>query len=63
MRGRVRILRAGSASSVTLLLRDGRRVFWGGDGDTTLKVEAAEALLRMPGTFYDVSRPAVVTRR
>jgi hypothetical protein len=38
-------------------------VFWGGDGDTALKVAAAEALLKMPGTFYDVSRPAVVTRR
>lgn len=63
MRGRVRILRAASPSSVTLALRDGRRVFWGGVGDTALKIAAAEALLKMPGSFYDVSRPAVVTRR
>ena len=63
MRGRVRIVRAASPSSVTLVLRDGRRVLWGGVGDTALKLQAAEALLKMPGTVYDVSRPGVVTRR
>jgi cell division protein FtsQ len=63
MRGRVRIVRAASPSSVTLVLRDGRRVLWGGVGDTTLKVQAAEALLKLPGSVYDVSRPGVVTRR
>ncbi len=63
MRGRVRIVRAASPSSVTLVLRDGRRVLWGGVGDTALKAQAAEALLAMPGSFYDVSRPGVVTRR
>ncbi|MCU1351163.1 MAG: ftsQ [Acidimicrobiales bacterium] len=63
LRGTVRILRAASPSSVTLVLRDGRRVLWGGVGDTALKVQAAEALLKMPGSIYDVSRPEVVTRR
>jgi cell division protein FtsQ len=63
MRGRVRIVRAASPSSVTLVLRDGRRVLWGGVDDTALKAAAAEALLKMPGTVYDVSRPGVVTRR
>lgn len=63
MRGRLRIVRAASPSSVTLVLRDGRRVLWGGVGDARLKAQAAEALLRMPGSFYDVSRPGVVTRR
>ncbi|MDX6199152.1 MAG: cell division protein FtsQ [Actinomycetota bacterium] len=63
MRGRVRIIRAASPSSVTLVLRDGRRVLWGGVDDTALKVAAAEALLKMPGSVYDVSRPGVVTRR
>jgi cell division protein FtsQ len=48
---------------VTLVLRDGRRVLWGGVDDTALKSAAAEALLKMPGSFYDVSRPGVVTRR
>ncbi|MBK5308050.1 MAG: FtsQ-type POTRA domain-containing protein [Frankiaceae bacterium] len=63
MRGRVRIVRAASPSSVTLVLRDGRRLLWGGVGDTALKLQAAEALLTMPGTVFDVSRPGVVTRR
>lgn len=63
MRSRVRIVRAASPSSVTLVLRDGRRVLWGGVGDPELKTQAAEALLKMPGTVYDVSRPGVVTRR
>lgn len=66
MRERVRIVRAASPSSVTLLLRDGRQVLWGGVGtpqDAVLKAQAAEVLLKMPGRFYDVSRPGVVTRR
>jgi cell division protein FtsQ len=63
MRGRVRIVRAASPSSVTLVLRDGRQVLWGGVEDTPLKLQAAEVLLRMPGKVYDVSRPGVVTRR
>lgn len=63
MRRRVRIVRAVTTSSVTLVLADGRRILWGGVGDTALKLQAAEALLALPGTWYDVSRPAVVTRR
>lgn len=63
LRGRVRIVRVASAASVTLVLADGRRVLWGGAGDTALKVRAVQALLRMPGTVYDVSRPGVVTRQ
>jgi cell division protein FtsQ len=62
LRTPLRIVRAESPSSVTLVLRDGREVLWGGVGDTTLKVRAATALLRMPGRIFDVSRPAVVTR-
>jgi cell division protein FtsQ len=63
IRARVRIVRAASPASVTLVLRDGRRVIWGGVDDTALKAQAAEALLKMPGSIYDVSRPGVVTRR
>jgi cell division protein FtsQ len=63
LHGQVRIVRAASPSSVTLLLASGKRVLWGGVGDTTLKLQATAALLKMPGTFYDVSRPGVVTRR
>jgi cell division protein FtsQ len=63
LRAPLRIVRAGSPSSVTLVLSGGRQVIWGGAGDTELKVQAAVALLRMPGRVFDVSRPAVVTRR
>lgn len=63
LRGRLLILRAASPVSVTLLLRDGRQVLWGGSGDAQRKGQAAEALLTMPGRVYDVSRPGVVTRR
>ncbi|MCA1721920.1 MAG: FtsQ-type POTRA domain-containing protein [Actinobacteria bacterium] len=63
LRTPLRIVRAASPSSVTLVLRDGRQVLWGGVGDTTAKAQAATALLRMPGRIFDVSRPAVVTRR
>ena len=63
LRSSLRIVRAGSPSSVTLVLSGGRQVIWGGAGDTELKAQAAAALLRMPGRVFDVSRPAVVTRR
>lgn len=63
LRALVATIRAPSPSSVTLVLRDGRQVLWGGPGDAVLKAQAAEALLKMPGSRYDVSRPGVVTRR
>ena len=63
LRTPLRIVRAGSPSSVTLVLSGGRQVMWGGVGDTDLKVQATVALLKMPGRVFDVSRPAVVTRR
>ena len=63
LRAPLRIVRAASPSSVTLVLAGGRQVIWGGAGDTDLKAQATEALLRMPGRVFDVSRPAVVTRR
>jgi cell division protein FtsQ len=63
LRTPLRIVRAGSPSSVTLVLSGGRQVIWGGVGDTDLKVQATLALLKMPGRVFDVSRPAVVTRR
>lgn len=63
LRARVRSVQAASPASVTLVLRDGRQVLWGGSGDTAAKARATEVLLRMPGTVFDVSRPGVVTRR
>jgi cell division protein FtsQ len=63
LRRPLRTVSAQSPSSVTLVLRDGRQVLWGGVGDTALKAQAAQALLKMRGRVFDVSRPAVVTRR
>jgi cell division protein FtsQ len=56
-------LKAGSPEQVTLLLRGGRTVLWGGDRDGAAKAAAVLALLKMPGTVFDVSAPGVATRR
>lgn len=63
LRARVAILRAPSPTAVSLLLRDGRQVVWGGPGRAPDKAAAALALLRLPGTVYDVTSPDVVVRR
>lgn len=54
---------AESASTVTLLLADGRTVVWGSPGDTATKAAAVLAMLPMPGTTFDVSAPGVAVRR
>jgi cell division protein FtsQ len=61
--GRLGSLRAPSAEQVTLVLRDGRQVLWGGVDNGSAKAAAVLALIRMPGRIYDVSAPGVVTRR
>ncbi len=61
--GRLGVLRAPTAEQVTLVLRDHRTILWGGPSDAALKASAARALLRLPGTVYDVSAPGVVSRR
>lgn len=63
LRLKVAVVRAPSAEQVGLVLRDGRRVVWGGTSDTSAKATALLALLKMPGRVYDVSSPTVVTRR
>lgn len=61
--GRLKSLRATSPEQVVLVLRDGRTVLWGGPVDPAAKASAVLALMRMPGTVFDVSAPGVVTRR
>lgn len=61
--GRLGSLEAPSPEQVTLVLRDGRKILWGGPVDATAKASAVLALIRMPGTIFDVSSPGVVTRR
>lgn len=63
LRALVMVARAPSVEQVGLVLRDGRRVVWGGTSDAAAKAAALTALLRLPGRVYDVSSPTVVTRR
>lgn len=63
LRPQVAVVRATSPEQVSLVLRDGRQVVWGGASDPRAKATALVALLRLPGHVYDVSSPTVVTRR
>jgi cell division protein FtsQ len=49
--------------SVTLTLTRRRVVVWGGTAEAGEKARVLAALLRRPGTRFDVSTPAVVTAR
>lgn len=63
LRAQVFSVRASSPEQVSLLMRGGRQVLWGGDEDGPAKAAAVIALLKLPGTVFDVSAPGVVTRR
>jgi cell division protein FtsQ len=54
---------APSAESVTLTLRDGRTVLWGGLDRSSDKARLLTALLRRPGRYFDLSDPSAVTSR
>jgi cell division protein FtsQ len=56
-------VRAPTPEQVTLLLSGRRTVLWGGAEDSPAKASVLAALLRRPGTYYDVSTPSVVTVR
>ncbi|MGB8649269.1 MAG: FtsQ-type POTRA domain-containing protein, partial [Mycobacteriales bacterium] len=63
LRAQLVAVRAATPEQVTLVLRDGRTVLWGGVDDSPAKAAAVLALMKMPGTVFDVSAPGVVTRR
>jgi cell division protein FtsQ len=63
LRAQLASLTATSPEQVTLLLKGGRQVLWGGVGDAGAKASTLLALLKMPGTIFDVSAPGVATRR
>ncbi|GGK66014.1 cell division protein FtsQ/DivIB [Nocardia camponoti] len=52
---------ARSISDVSLTLRDGRQVLWGGTGDNERKAAVVLPLLTREGTVFDVSSPNLVT--
>lgn len=63
LRRLVAIVRAAAPEQVSLVLQGNRVVVWGGAGQSSAKAAAAMALLKLPGTVFDVSSPSVVTRR
>ncbi|MFQ6393871.1 cell division protein FtsQ/DivIB [Nocardia sp. KC 131] len=52
---------ARSISDISLNLRDGRTVLWGGTNDAQRKAAVVLPLLTRDGTVYDVSSPNLVT--
>ena len=56
-------VKAPTPEQVTLVLTGRRTVLWGGAADSPAKAAVLTALLRRPGTHYDVSTPSVVTVR
>lgn len=52
---------ARSISDVSLNLKDGRTVLWGGTNDAARKSAVVLPLLTRPGTVFDVSSPNLVT--
>ena len=54
---------AGSASQVTLGLRDGKTVLWGGTDQAAEKGRELAILIRNPARYYDVSAPGTVVTR
>jgi cell division protein FtsQ len=44
-------------TEVTLVLKDGRTVFWGGTDQAAEKVRVLIPMLRQPGPVYDISDP------
>jgi cell division protein FtsQ len=59
----VQVVEAPSPGSVTLDLRDGRTVIWGGVEQSATKARVLLALLSRPGSTYDVSTPTVAVVR
>jgi cell division protein FtsQ len=63
LRAAVQVVEAPTPDSVTLGLRDGRTVIWGGAADSPAKARALGPLLTRPGDTYDVSTPTVAVIR
>lgn len=59
LRRTVQVVEAPGPDLVTLGLRDGRTVIWGGAEDSATKARVLPALLSRPGSTYDVSTPTV----
>lgn len=63
LRSRTALVRATTASDVSLVLGDGRTVVWGDARDPAAKAQELVSLLKLPGRYYDVSAPGIAVRR
>lgn len=63
IRGQLTLIQAPTQDSITLVLRDGRRIVWGDADQSALKAQVAVGLLAIPARVYDVSSPANPTSR
>ncbi|UQX87186.1 FtsQ-type POTRA domain-containing protein [Jatrophihabitans telluris] len=63
VRSSVARISALSAEAVTLVLRDGRTVLWGGMDGNADKARLLPALLGRPGSYFDISDPSSVISR
>lgn len=63
LKARVALVQAPSANAVSLRLKSGDLVIWGGAGDSELKAKVTLALLRRRAHVYDVSAPLSPTTR
>ena len=62
-REQVEVITARSAFAVSVTLKDGREVVWGGTDRSLRKMQILPALLQQPGDVFDLSDPDLVTVR
>lgn len=58
LRSRVRLVSAETPDSITLRLKGDTRIVWGSAEQSALKAQVIVALLKQPGSVYDVSAPS-----
>ena len=63
IREQVTAVVAPSAYNISLDLTRGRTVIWGTDSDNATKVQVLPALLKRPGTSFDITDPTLATVR
>ncbi len=63
LKAQLETIRAPSAFDITLVLADGREVFWGGSDHAAEKLAALPGVLTRTGHRYDISVPGVVVVR
>ena len=63
VRAKVKTLEIKDTYSLTFVTDDGKTVFWGAAEDNANKAIAFEDVLQLEGESWNISNPALVTRR